>query len=74
MRERKNIFIKNNITRDVDTISRNMETFVTFVRRTVTKEDTFFGPKLEFTLIVWTKMGLARTTKKLEESIIRGFT
>jgi hypothetical protein len=42
----KRVFIKDNIARDVYTVRRNMETLVSFMKRTVAKKHTFFRPKL----------------------------
>jgi hypothetical protein len=48
-----------------------METFVPFVKRTITKENTFFRAKLELMLIIWTDMRPACTPKYLEKGVIR---
>jgi hypothetical protein len=42
----KQVFIKDNIARDVHTVRRNMKTLVSFMKRTVAKEHTFFRSKL----------------------------
>jgi hypothetical protein len=47
-----------------------METFVTFVKRTITKENTFFRAKLELMLIIWTDMRPTCTPKYLEKGVI----
>jgi hypothetical protein len=73
MREGKHRFIKNNIPRNIDSICRNMKTLITLVHRTVTKEDTLFGSKLEFALIVRSKMRPTRTPEHLKKGIVRHF-
>jgi hypothetical protein len=71
MRERKHVFIEDNISRNKDSIRRNMKTLVTFVLRTITKEDTLFGTKLKFVPIVWANMRPTGTAKHLEKSVVR---
>jgi hypothetical protein len=51
-RKRKDFLIKNNISGDIDPTSGNIETLDSFVARTVAKEDTLFGAKSKFALIV----------------------
>ena len=53
----KNMLIKHNIPRNVDTISGHMKTFVSFMKRAITKKNTLLGTKLELTLVIWTEMG-----------------
>ena len=50
--EGKDLLIKYNIPRYVDTISGNMKTLIAFVKRTIAKKDTLFGPKFELTFVV----------------------
>jgi hypothetical protein len=50
----KHMLIEHNMPRYVDTISGNIKTFVAFVKGTIAKKDTLFGPKFELTLIVGT--------------------
>jgi hypothetical protein len=71
MRERKHVFIEDNISRNKDSIRRNMKTLVTFVLRAISKEDTLFGMKLKFVLIVWTNVRPTSTSKHLEKSVVR---
>ena len=53
----KNMLIKHDIPRYIDTISADMKTFVSFMKRAITKKDTLLGTKLELTLVIWTEMG-----------------
>ena len=69
----KNMLIKHNIPRDVDTISGHMKTFVSFMKRAITKKNTLLGTKLELTLVIWTEMGPASTPKHLEKGVVRLF-
>ena len=69
----KNMLIKHNIPRDVDTISENMKTFVSFMKRAITKKNTLLGTKLELTLVIWTEMGPSSTPKHLEKGVVRLF-
>jgi hypothetical protein len=67
------MLIKHYIPRDIDSIGRNMKTFVTFMKRTIAKKDTLFGPKFQLAFIIWAKMRPASTTKHFKESIVRLF-
>ena len=67
----KNMLIKHDIPRYIDTIGGNMKTFVSFMKRAIAKKDTLFGSKLELALVIWTKMRPASTPKNLEEGVIR---
>ena len=69
----KNMLIKHNMPRDVGTISGNMKTFVSFMKRAITKKNTLLGTKLELTLIIWTEMGPSSTPKHLEKGVVRLF-
>ena len=71
IRKRKNMLIKDNITRNIHTICWNVKAFITFVQRTVPKEDTFFRTKLKLTIIVRTEMRPTRTTEDFEKSVVR---
>ena len=67
------MLIKHNIPRDVDAISGHMKTFVSFMKRAITKENTLLGTKLELALVIWTEMGPASTPKHLEKGVVRLF-
>ena len=69
----KNMLIKHDVPRYIDTISGNMKTFVTFMKRAITKKNTLLGTKLELTLVIWTEMGPASTPKHLEKGVVRLF-
>ena len=44
--KREHIFIKHNVTRDVDAICRNMEALVPFVKETIPEKNTLLRLKL----------------------------
>ena len=69
----KNMLIKHDVPRYIDTISGNMKTFVTFMKRAIAKKNTLLRTKLKLALIIWTKMRPASTPKYLEKGIIRLF-
>jgi hypothetical protein len=71
--KRKNMLIKHDISRYIETISGNMKTMITFMKRTIAKKNTPFGPKFQFTFVVWAYMRPASTPKHLKEGIIRLF-
>jgi hypothetical protein len=50
-----------------------MKTTITFMKGTIAKKDTLFGPKFQFPFVVWACMRPARTPKHLKEGIIRLF-
>ena len=64
------MLIKHDIPRYIDTISGHMKTFVSFMKRAITKKNTLLGTKLELTLVIWTEMGPASTPKHLEEGVV----
>ena len=63
----KNMLIKHDIPRYIDTISGNMKTFVTFMKRAIANKNTLLRTKLKLVLIIWTKMRPASTPKYLEK-------
>ena len=69
----KNMLIKHNIPRDVDTISGHMKTFVSFMKRAITKKNTLLGTKLKLAFVIRTEMWPTSTPKNLKEGIIRLF-
>jgi hypothetical protein len=52
--KREQVFIKDDITGDIDTIGWNVETLVPFVHGTIAKENTLFGTELQFATVVGT--------------------
>jgi hypothetical protein len=52
----KNDFIKNNITRNVNTTRRDIKTFKSLMHIVVPNECTSFKMKLEFVSIIWMKV------------------
>ena len=65
MREGENRLIKHNIARDIDSIGRNMQAFVTFMNGVVTKEYTLLRSELKFAIIVGAEMWPTSTPKNL---------
>jgi hypothetical protein len=51
--KRKNMLIKHDIPRYVETISGNMKTTITFMKGTIAKKDTLLGSKFQFAFVVW---------------------
>jgi hypothetical protein len=71
--KRKHVLIKHDIPRYINTISGNMEAFVTFMQGTIAKEDTLFRPKFQLAFVVRAQMRPAGTPKHFEECIVRLF-
>ena len=49
----KNLLIKHDIPRYINTISGNMKTFISFMKGAIAKKDTLFGSKLQLAFVVW---------------------
>ena len=69
----KNMLIKHDIPRYIDTICGNMKTFISFMERAIAKKDTLLGTKLKLALVIRAKMWPASTPKNLKKCIIRLF-
>jgi hypothetical protein len=67
--EGKHIFIKDNISRNIDTASGYLKTLDPFVARTITQKDALCGTKGKFAFIVWAKVGPTCTTKNTKRTI-----
>jgi hypothetical protein len=70
-RKGKNILIKYNITRYIDSPGINIKHFESFVNIVVSKKDTFLGSKLKLALVVRSKVWPTSTPKNLEGGMIR---
>jgi hypothetical protein len=46
------MFVKNNISRDINPIRRNVETLITLVQRAIARKNTFFGSEIKLIMIV----------------------
>jgi hypothetical protein len=57
------VFLKNNITGYVETISRHMKAFVTSMAKTITKKNTLKRTRLKFIGVIGTKIRPTRTAK-----------
>jgi hypothetical protein len=53
----KNLLIKNNITRDVDATSRNIQALKSFVHGAISQEDTSFRPESKFRALYGPRFG-----------------
>lgn len=67
----KDLFIENNITRNIDATRGNMQALVSFMLATVHEEDTSLGLELQLSIIVRTKTWPTRAPKSFQEGIIR---
>ena len=68
--EWKDMFVKNNIPRDIDTASRDVKTFITLMECTIAKKDALFGTKLKFVFIEWTQIGPDGTAKNSKKGVV----
>jgi hypothetical protein len=66
-RERKNTFIKNNISRNIHPAGRDIKAFETFMKIVVPDEGTTFRPELKFLLLKGRKFGQQAQPKSLRE-------
>lgn len=57
-------FIKENVTRSVDTTRKRVKTTITLYRGVIANENTRVRMRLEFVLSVWTKPRKATTPKE----------
>jgi hypothetical protein len=67
----KNIFIENNITGYVNTTSGDLKAFYSFMKGTVSKENTAHGTESKFACVVRTEVGPTSTAKGAKCIIIR---
>jgi hypothetical protein len=70
VRERKNVLIKYNILRDINSTRRDIQTLKPFMQVTVAKEDTLFGAKGKLLLVVGTQIRPTGTPKHTKRGII----
>ena len=73
VREREQVFVKHDITRDVNTICGNMWTLLTLMLGPVTKEVTLFRTKLKFVFIVRSEVRPTCIPKNFEKHVVRSF-
>jgi hypothetical protein len=64
------MFIKDNISRDIDTTGVSVKTFVAFMQCAVAEKHAFFGAKRKFVFGVRTKMGPTCATENFEKGVI----
>lgn len=69
--KRKFMFIKENVPRDIGSIPNNVQTLVTLVGETITKENTRGGGKIKFMIVIVLEIGPTFTTKKFKKRIIK---
>jgi hypothetical protein len=68
--EREHIFIKNYITRDIDSSCRDIRIFDPLVDRTIPKQNTPFRTESEFSFIVRMEIWPTSTAKSSKSIII----
>jgi hypothetical protein len=66
----ENVFIKENIPRDIDTASGNIKILDTFMKRTISKKHTLLGAEGEFACVVRTKIWPTSTAKGAKSIIV----
>jgi hypothetical protein len=70
LRKRKQVFIKKEITVNIDTTFRNIEAFEPLVHVTIAQEHTTFRSILELVSIIGPKMGPTSTPKDSHGGIV----
>ena len=71
--KRKNILIENDISGYIDTTSRYIKTFKTFVKIAVPKKSTLLRPVLKFVIVIGSKIGPLSTPENSKDRIIGFF-
>jgi hypothetical protein len=65
------VFIKDDIARNVNEAFSNVQTFETLVHVATSKKHATGGSKFKFVRVVWSKIGLTRTSKISKPRVIR---
>jgi hypothetical protein len=60
---KRHLFIKNNMSRDIDAPKFRIKTLETFVLVTIAKKYALFGSKFKLLVIIWAEIGPTCTTK-----------
>jgi hypothetical protein len=68
---RENIFIKNNIPRDIDSSRGYVKAFKSFMEVAIAKKNTFLGTKGELMLVIGAQIWPTGTPKQTQRGIIR---
>jgi hypothetical protein len=68
--ERKNMLIKDNISRDIHHIRFSIKTFIPFMQGAIADKYTFFGTERKFVLVVSTQIRPTSTSKHSHRGII----
>jgi hypothetical protein len=68
--ERKNMLIKDNISRDIHPTRFSIKTFIPFMQGAIAEKYTFFGMKKKFVFVVSTQMRPTSTSKHSHHEII----
>ena len=63
MKKWEQSFKKDNITRNIETTSGKVKTFVATMEKTITQKNTLERMGLEFMRIIWPKIGPTSTPK-----------
>lgn len=66
----KNLFVKTNVTSNVDPVGNRVKAPVSIVNRTITKKDTRRRPKVHFVTIIRAKVGKTLTSKDSKKRVI----
>jgi hypothetical protein len=61
--KQKHIFMKTDMTRDINTLRCNIKTTITKMRGVVTKKHTWRGMKIQFMIVIGTQKRNAETFK-----------
>ena len=69
--EGKLSFVKDNVTRNIDTARRDVKEFDSFVLGTISNEHALRGAKHKFAIIVWTEIRPAGTSEHTERLVVR---
>lgn len=69
--KRKDVFIKNHITRDVHSARSNIKALIAFMHGTITQEHTLFGAEFKFMFVKGAQVGPHGTTKYAKKSVVR---
>jgi hypothetical protein len=67
--KRKYVFIKNYITRNIDSPGRDVEALDTFVKRTISEKNTPFGTESKFAFVVGAEVWPASASKNTKRCV-----
>jgi hypothetical protein len=70
IRERKNMLIEDDVSGQIYTAARSVQTFVAMMDRRVSEKHTLPRSKVKFVGIIWAKVGPARTSERAQKLIV----